>query len=416
MDHIKNLVVRLLRKSEQYTKTDMVYMVKNTFWINANTIIITFLSFGLSLLFSHFVSKEVYGVYQFIISISSIIGALTLTGINTAVNQAVARGFEGVYPKAIRLQFKWSAIPIVVSVALASYYFFQDNIEIALGIIFAGLTVPFTNALNTWGGYLTGRKLFKPIFFYTQIINILYYGTIIIPIILFPQALPILAVSLGFGLIANFIIYKDITKRYPNNTKSDEETLRYGGKLSLSNILPMALFQVDNIIVFHLLGATELAIYVFASNIPDRFIGLLRAIPSIAFPKFANKDLSEISRILPFKLLQFFILSLIGGTIYYLLAPFIYNVLFPQYIESLRYSQIYILAPLIAVVGSLSTTALFATRSTNVFKANAINPIVSIAMVIIGGYTFGIWGVIFGRILSNAFTLFITTYFVRKVD
>lgn len=411
---MKNWLYSLLRSSEPYTKTDMVYFTQNTFWVNANTVIVTFLSFGLSLLFARFVSKEVFGTYQFLLSISSVLSALTLTGMNVAVGQAVSRGFEGVFRKSVSIQVKMALLPFVASLITALYYLKQGNHTLSIAIVAIGIFMPLANALNTWGSYMTGKKLFKPIFFCNQILNLFYYGTIIIPIFWFPKAMPLILANIIFGALANAIIYFHVNKEYPPNKEDDPEAISYGKRLSLSNILPMAIYQIDNIIVFHLLGATNLAIYSFASNIPDRFISMLRAIPAVAFPKFSEKSKEEISRILPKRLLQFSIISIIAGVIYFFLAPFVYNTFFPQYSESLIYSQVYILVAILSAVVSLSTTALFATRSSKIFITNIINPVVSIIIVILGGYMYGIWGVICGRILSNLFNLGSNVYFTRN--
>jgi short subunit fatty acids transporter len=68
----KSKLISLLRKSEKYTKTDMVYLLKGGFWLNLNNVISSGLSFVLSILFAKYVSKEAYGSYQFLISFASI--------------------------------------------------------------------------------------------------------------------------------------------------------------------------------------------------------------------------------------------------------------------------------------------------------------------------------------------------------
>jgi O-antigen/teichoic acid export membrane protein len=411
---MKENLIRLLRWSEKYTKTDMVYFAENSFWINANTIIVTIFSFILSILFARFVSKEVYGTYQFLLSISSILTALTLTGMNSAVGNAVARGFEKVFSDSIKIQLRFAILPFLASMVLSIYYLLQDNLVLSLGAVAIGLIMPLTNTFNTWGAYMTGKKAFKPIFFYTQIVNLFYFGTMLVPIFWLPQALPLVLVNIVFGLLANFIIYLQVNKKYPPNNQGEEGALKYGKLLSLSNILPIAVFHIDNIVVFHFLGAVELAIYSFASNIPDRFMSLLRPVPTIAFPKFAEMGESGVGRVLLQKLYRFLLAAVIAGLIYILAAPYIFHYLFPQYQDSLLFSQVYVAVSALSVVTSLSTTALFATRSPKIYITNVVNPLVGISTVILGGYFFGMWGVIGSRVISNAFNLVTTTYFIKR--
>lgn len=413
MQEAKNKIVKALKWSEKYTKTDMVYLAKGGFWLNANTVITSVFAFALSIAFAKLVPKEIYGTYQFVISISSIIGAFTLTGMNTAITQAVARGFEGTFKKSVKIQIKYGLIPLILGFIGYLYYLLNQNSFLSISIIIVAIILPLTNALNIWTAFLSGRKDFKHFFIYNQIINLFYYSGMIGVIFIFPNALLLVLTNFVLGLIANLIVYKSINKRYPPNNQYEEKATEYGKKLSLSNILPMIILNIDNIIIFHLLGPASLAVYTFASNIPDRFISLIRPVSSLALPKFSEKSVEEIKLLLPQKIFRLILLSILFGLFYILIAPFIYKIIFSQYLESIFYSQIYIVAVMISTLGSMSITALFATRSSKIYLFNIINPIFNITTIIVGAYTFGIWGVIFGRIIGNTSSLLLSYHFVK---
>ncbi len=406
-------IYKLLRWSEQYTKTDMVYLAKSSFWINASTVTAALFAFALSIAFSRFVSKETYGIYQFLISISSMLGVLTLTGMNSAVTQAVSRGFEGVFKNSIKIQIKFSVIPFLAGIIASLYYFINGNQTISISIFAIALLLPFANAFNTWGGFLGGKKDFKNAFRYAQIINFIYYAGMIACIYFFPKTVALIITNFFLLTITNLIVYLIVLKKYKPNKNNDNETLAYGKKLSLSNILPTIALSIDSLAIFHFLGATELAIYAFASNIPIRLGGLLRPISMAAFPKFAEKKPEELKKVLPRKTLQLFILSLTGGIIYILLAPFIFKIFFPQYMESVFYSQVYAINVVIGITANLLMTSLSATRSEKVFLLNILNPFFNIIAVVSLIYFFGIWGAIAGKMISNGFAL-LSNYLLQK--
>lgn len=414
LTQLKTVLVKLLQSSEKYTKTDMVYVAKNTFWINANTTILTLGSFALSILFARFVPKDIYGIYQFTLSIGLILGAFTLTGMNAAVTQAVARGFDGVFKSAVRIQIKFATIPFFIGTLIALYYLLQNNLTLSIGVFLTALLLPLTNTLNTWSAFLAGKKKFGLSFFYNQLINILYYGGIIISILFSPTVLTLIGTTLFANFIANLIAYEHISKTYVENQTNENEALEYGKKLSLSSVLPMLALHIDNLLVFHLLGAQSLAIYAFASNIPERFMGFLRPLSSIAFPKLSEKSHANIKESVSGKIGKFFIVAIIWGLVYIALAPLIYKIFFPQYLDSLPYSMLYVFFGVVSTVGTLPVTALFASRSSKIFQFNIINPIVNILCVLIGGYMFGIWGIIIGRIIGNLFSLFLGSYFIQS--
>ena len=60
------------------------------------------------IVFANFLSKEVFGEYTFVMAVLSIAGIFALPGMRVAVIQAVARGYEGTYFRALREIFKWS--------------------------------------------------------------------------------------------------------------------------------------------------------------------------------------------------------------------------------------------------------------------------------------------------------------------
>ncbi len=411
---IKNRLYDILRWSEKYTKTDMVYLASGGFWVNLNTIISNIFALMLSLAFARFVSKDTYGTYQFLISLSSIIGGFTLMGMNNAVTQAVARGFEGTFQASIKEQIRFSLIPFIVGLCISLYYFLAGNNTISISILIIAILLPITNTLNTWTAFLNGKKDFKNIFLFSQIINILYYAGLTSIIFIKPQVLPFILISFLLNTLANILIYRLILSKYQPNNKNDAEAIKFGKKLSISNILPTIATNIDNLVIFHFLGAAQLAVYVFASSIPERLGSLLRPISNVAFPKMSTKKPEEIASIIPKKTLQLFLLSLTGGAIYVIFAPLIFKILFPTYTSSIVYSQVYTFATILHITTSFPLTALYATLSKKIYNINLSYPIYNIIFIYSGAYFFGIWGVIFAKIASNTILLAQAQYYTKK--
>lgn len=415
MEKIKSKVVFGLKWLSSYTKTDMVYLVKGSFWINANTIITNGLAFVLSILFAHFVSKETYGTYQFIISMSGILGGLTLMGMNNAVTGAVARGFDGTLRASIAEQMRFLYIPLLVGFAGAIYYLFFNNTTLSLSFALIAVLLPVGNAFNTWTAFISGKKDFKNLFVYNQIVNVFYYGGLITIVYLIPNTIPLVIGTFFISMCVHIYIYLHILKKYkPDSLAIDTDAILYGKKLSVSNILPLIAIHIDNLIVFHFLGPIQLAVYAFASNIPERLGGLIRPISTVAFPKLANKNQNEISQTLPLKTKQLFVLSMVGGVLYIISAPFIFSIFFSSYMSSVVYSQAYAVIIVLSVTSSLPLTALFATRSPYIFRLNVYHPIYSIILICGGAYLYGIWGIIGAKIISGTLLLVQSSIYSQK--
>lgn len=124
----KNRLYRLLRWSERYTKTDMIYLASSGWWLNLDVAIQSTLSLLLSITLANLLLPTVYGTYQYLVSIAALVAALCLSGMNSAVTQAVARGHEGVLRTSINFQLRWSVVPATLTLIGAVYYFFPCTI------------------------------------------------------------------------------------------------------------------------------------------------------------------------------------------------------------------------------------------------------------------------------------------------
>src|SRR3989344_575296 len=113
----------LLRWMEKYTKTDMLYLAKGGFWLMLGQGILMVSGLILSVAFANLLPKDVYGTYQFIMSMASVISAFTLSGLNTSIMRAVAGGSEGALRTGVRTQLLWSTGMVVAGAALAAYYY-----------------------------------------------------------------------------------------------------------------------------------------------------------------------------------------------------------------------------------------------------------------------------------------------------
>lgn len=408
------VILNIIKWSERYTNTDMVYVIKNTFWLNLNSTITSIFSFVLSILIARFIDKDVYGTYQFILSIGIIVNAFTLTGMNTAITNAVAKGEDdGILISSVKYQIRLSFIPFIVGLLISIYYLTQNNTIIFIGVFIVSIMIPLTNTFNTWGAFLNGKKDFKKIFIYNQIINIAYYSSLIFIIIKYPKTLILVFVSLTVTMLANLFIYKSIAKEI-NSRYYSQETIDHGRKLSISNILPIILMQADNLIVFHILGPKMLAVYLFASNIPERFIGIIRPLSNIAFPKISVLPNENLYQNILQKTKKMFLLSLIFAIFYILISEPLFKIFFSEYMESLRYSQYYIVSLVISMTSSLFFIALQTRKSKYIYAINIAYPIVSLAILYILTNNMQITGTIIAKILSSIILMLTLIFFLKR--
>ena len=273
MKKIRNKIYKLLRWSEKYTKTDMVYLTKGSTWLTLGYGVNIIKGLIISILMANLLDKESYGYYRYVLSIFSLVGVFALGGMNTAITQSVARNIDGAFKKAIKIILKWSWLGSLVLLGVAIYYFNKDNLNFTWIFIFLAFLFPWYSISGYYGAILSGKKRFDIQTKYFTIYSLVTSIAIIISILITKNIFWIIfAFILSDAIIGGFFTYKAY-KKFITNNKIDPETIKYGFNLSFIGIISTIAQNIDKIILPILLGFQELAIYAIALIIPEQIKG-----------------------------------------------------------------------------------------------------------------------------------------------
>ena len=415
MDNLRELGVRGVRKLSRFFSTDMMYVVKSGFWMNANFVFVSFFGLLSSVLFARLVSKDVYGTYQFVLSLASLIAVFAPNNISTAVVRSVALGNEGDLVKATRFQVRWGIIASLIAFAIGLWYLFHGNSKLSIAVMLIAAFVPTTFALNTWIAYLQGKKDYKRYFLYNAVSTIICYGGVISMLYFKRDFLWIAFGNIFFAFIANLILYFLTKKKLDPGNKTDPETIPYGTRLSIIGIPAGLVGQLDALLLFHYLGAPALAIYSFATFIPEKIAGGLKFIPIIAFPKFSEKNEEEVRSFFHKKIWWLLLfLGLMAG-LYAAIAPFAFKLLFPAYTGAIAFTQVYALSFFAIAAGVMQTALTSQKKTKELYSLTLTTPFVKATLLIVLMFAFGVWGVIWAQILTIIFQILFPIYqFSRK--
>jgi O-antigen/teichoic acid export membrane protein len=407
-----------LRWSEKYTKTDMVYLVKGSFWLAFAQIIASISSFILAIAFSNFLPKEVYGNYKYILSLAALINSISLTGIGAVIAQSVARKHEGILKLAFLKNFKWSLLGSVVSLCLASYYFFNQNYDLSIAMLIIATLSPLLNSFQLYTYFLNGKKDFQNTAYYGFMPDIISTGALIGIIFITQNVLVILLTYFISNLLPTALAYFLTIKKYQPNNKTEAGDIKYAKHLSFMNAIQIIAAQIDKVIIFHYLGAVQLAVYFFAIAVPEQLRGFLKIGGALTLPKFSeNYEQLNIMNVLHRKIPQLLLLSTVITVAYIAIAPTLYKTLFPQYLESIYYSQIFSVNLILTTATMIITQLLQIKYQTkNLYHLNTTVSIVQIILLFIFIYSgAGILGIIYAKILGNLIGLIASYIFARKI-
>ncbi len=412
MHKFRSYTYNLLRKSERYTKTDMVYLVRGGFWLTSGQVIALISSFLLSIAFANLIPKETYGIYRYVLSAASIIGAFSLTGLSTAIVQSVARGYEGALRSSFRLSLRWSSFAVIAALAGAGYYFYQGNNILGTSLIIIGACSPLLNSAGLFASYINGKKDFKRLSFYSLVDNIVPSLALLTTLVFTKNVLILVAVFFASSTLMATLLYLRTLKVFAPNNNKDPEIESYSKRLSLLNIVGIITTHIDKVLIFTTLGAIELAIYGFAIVFPEQIRSMLKNISTLMIPKFAEKDEAK-SLGLKRKTLQLTLLLVAIIVAYVIAAPYLYQLFFPAYPESIFYSRIFAIS-IFSALAMIPTSVLIAQKKEKeLSKVSIIGSLIQIGILFPAIHMWGLLGAIIAKTLAAYINLGIAYYMMR---
>lgn len=415
IERYRNKTYKFLRWTEKWTKTDMVYLTKGGFWLSFGQAFSSLSAFLLAIAFANLVPKEVYGNYKYILSIIGILSAFTLTGIATSIIQNTATGFEGSLKIGFWENLKWGSLMIALSVGTAIYYWINENTTLAISILIAGSFYPLIQSSSFFGSFLAGKKEFGKMT-RLNIIRSIFPPIIIFLTILFTDNILFIITNYTLSQVfVTFILYIYTIKKWNPNKKINIDNKNYGKHLSLMNFLGVISSNLDNALIFHFFGAGQLAIYAFAIAIPNQFTFIKKGLASLVLPKFSEKNIFNLKQTLPSKAGKFLLVIIPIIVIYIISAPFIYKIFFPQYLDSILYSQIYSLYMLSFPLALYGQALVAHGNKKDLYFLNILPPIIKTVFMLITLPIIGIWGAIFAFLISKFSSLFLSIYFFKKL-
>ncbi len=417
MDKIRKTAYNLLRKTEHYTKTDMVYLTKGGFWLTLGQFVASLSALILSIAFANLVPMETYGLYKYVLSVFPILAIFTLSGMGTATTRAVARDYLGTVQQSVRTKISWSVIGAIGALGLALYYFLtQGNFVLASSFCIVAIFLPFFETFGIYDSLLQGKKNFRRSIKFFSVSQLIAMATMLTALLLTDNLILILLAYFLPWTLVRIVFFKLTIQSYQLNNTIDPEAKEYGYHLSVMGVLSTIANYLDRIIVYHFMGAVALAQYAVAVAPVDQMRSLIsRGTSILSFPKFAQKNAPELKSSVHKHSQKIFWVAVIVTLLYAAGAYWLFALLFPKYLAVVPYSILYVLT-LLPLNYSLANTALSsygAKRELYIF--NTSSAIFQIITVVIGVWLAGIWGLIIARIISKFFDWLVSSLLVKNL-
>jgi len=413
---IKEKIYQFLRWLQNYTKTDIVYVAEGSFWWIFGRVLSFLAGFLILFTFARFASKEIFGAYQYIISLSTMIGLILLPGLDTALVRSVAKQKEKTFFLCEKEKLKFGGFAFLVFLVISLWYFFHGNFELGTSFFFAGIFLPFLATFSLYFAFWYGKKKFNIQNQYFALHNFLGALILVLIIILQPK-IPFVVFGYFFGYTFATLIFWSLTRKKINkDTEEDRETISYGKHLTIMYIPSILSAHLDKVILWQFIGPAQVAIYSYALRVVERLNELI-PFSVLAFPKMAEKNLKEewVKKSIFDKFLKLFLVAIPFALLYILFCPIFFKIFFPIYKESIIFSQTLALILALSPFSFLATTFLAQAKKRDLYILNFAPQTLKIALFFILIPIFGIWGGVYSILISQVFFSILTLYFFKKL-
>jgi O-antigen/teichoic acid export membrane protein len=410
---IKEKIYEFLRWSEKYTETDMVYLAEGGFWLNLGKVVTSFCSFLVMIAFARFVSKEIYGIYQYVLSMVAILTIFTLPEIETSLTRSVAKGKEGTIYPCFKAKISWGILGGLISLGISGYYFFHQNNILALCFFIAAIFLPIMDSFELYFSFWQGKKRFDIQNKYFICVNLLATLCLILAIFLTKNLFLILLTYFSAHTFFRAIFFKLTLKKLENQEK-DLEAVSFGKHLTLMRIAEIAGTQLDKILIWQFLGPVFVATYSFAL-LPVLKLREMIPIFPLALPKLSQRSLSEIKSTLLKKFLKLFWISIPLAIFYILLVPFLFKIFFPAYLESIPYAQALGFILIFVPFPLIGTSLIAQMRKRELYLIRFLTPSLKIILFLILLPLYGIWGAVTAILIAQIFSAGLVLFLFKRM-
>jgi O-antigen/teichoic acid export membrane protein len=393
----------------------MVYLTKGGFWVTTKRIVSIISGLSLSVAFANLLSQETYGNYKFVLSLASIIGIISLSGINTATTQSVARGFEGTVKLALRASLKWSSGMVIIALIGSIYYYLSDNLFLGTSLLIVAVALPIINSFGVYSSLLKGRKEFRLNTIYSIPQTLIPAVALVVTLLLTKTPLTLVFVYFTSNVVATVGMYLFTMIRNRPNDLSDTKSLSFSKHLSLMNLFVRASKEIDKVLLFHFLGASPVAVYSLAVAPVQEIGNIESSILSPAFPKLSQRPIEDLKKSLPRRMVILFLFLIPVVFTYIMLAPFLFQTLFPLYMEAVTYSQVAVLVILFMPFEVIMQTFNAHAKKRELYILKTVIPVLRVIMLLTLVPFYGIWGVIITLLAANVVHSFIALYLFKKL-
>lgn len=297
---------------------------------------------AVSALIARYVSREMYGQYQLIMSYSNIIVSFCLTGMTHSLLISSSKKHDGNLSRITAILGFTYIIGTCVLLGIAFYYK-QARPELFIPMVLVACLFPFTNLQNIWSNWANGKGAFAWISFFQVAISVVHVLALGVCLSLWEMNLMKLTVIMvGSTALFHTIVYLFVYKKYRENNEKESSSIKYGFEFTLLS-LPLGLVFFDKVLLDWYYTESAVAIY----SVALIFFNVAKAIANIVVKLitpdvYSANTLEDAWQYIKPKIGKLLFFTFLVGVSGYFAMPIVINFIYTaKYADSIRLGQFF---------------------------------------------------------------------------
>ncbi len=340
---MKEKAIRALRWSERYTKTDMVYFMRGNTWLNIGRMTSILNGLILSIALAHLLTKEAYGTYAFALTVIGLFSMAQTSGLGGGITKEVALGHYAVVFHGLKKILPWSIAGAIGLGFAGLYYYAVDNTDLAVSFVVGAAVLPILISNGVAKSFFSAKGDFQTLVRFNLIRTPFATLALLIAASLSQSAVVVVVTSILTNTLMGYLL-----NRKMRSSKGFQEMCeapstfpnRFAFHTGFLSICSYISEQIDDILLWKFAGAAPVATYAYALAPVRELRSIVENPSALALPKFAQKEFSSVRTTLAFRIKQMYLIAVPLVILYILAAPFIFQHLFPRYIDAVPISQL----------------------------------------------------------------------------
>lgn len=409
MERLKQFAAWIGRK----TDTNVLSLARGSFWWIVGKIGVGLLAFLSLMAFAHWLPKEEFGTYQYVLSWLALPAMFTLPGIDTSLVRSIARGADGTFASALRAKINWGFLAMLVIAVFGAWQIHTGHLGLGIAFLVGAIFAPFRETFGLYAAYWNGRDRFDVQAKYLIISAAVNTLVVALAIYFSRDMVVILFAFLASKTFIDAILYRRALAGRRNDDV-DPSAVTFGKHLTAMDAVETVAAYVDKIILWHSLGAVAVAVWSFAQTPIKKALDLLPVVP-LALSRMGGMDVRAAKHSILRKAGFLFFFTIPAAALVALLAPVLYGVFFSQYVDSIRYFQASALLIAFVPFSYLATALVVELRQRQLYILRISSSVLKIVLFIVLVPMIGIWGLVIGVLVGELCKGILTTYYVARL-